>query len=316
MSVETEKTYSGSERRIDPENRRGLDFHSARALRRFENISNPEARRSATLGAQFRNTGAYEGEADATRTSLITLLNKIEGLRTPEQEQLLKLLSAQISTAVGVWTKQFPIEGAPCKNRLEQECRKWLSSLSDEVLQGFLELCPETTELVVVPPLAVPELLKLINAKKTFSWQTDSYIWWPGGWNGVKSDKWKFGLTNGAKNISCDPKIHWENPDAPEDESISRTNEQIVDEYERLFNEKGLNIMPQHGYVPSCAKVLVQRRVLDRQSSTAFKRPGGAVSLPFGGWGSGGKVGLGGVDPVNSSDFLRCRPWVEGDMSA
>lgn len=303
MSVET-SSVACHERRLDPVNHMGLDWHAGRALGRFQHITDLGARREAITNADFRNRGVHAGEVNAIRTKILKDLDLIEGRRTPEQKQLLKMLEAQVETAAGVWTERYLLPNALKKDRLIEEGRKWLGSLPPKTLNGLIELCPETAQFEVVPNVSVPLQIKLIGGK----------IWWPEGWDKVKSEKWKFGITNGAEDIPFDPAIFYEDPDAPEDQRVARTNEEMVAEYERQFNEIGLTSMPQHGYVPSAANALAHGRVLDRKFYTAFKRPSDADFLPRGFW-YGDQVFLDRDCPGYSYGFLRCRPWVEGEMS-
>lgn len=299
---------------IDPENKMGFDFHAARALGRrsrdnpaileFESITDPEARREAVMRAKFRDRGVHTGEAEQTRAAILRILDRLEGRRTPEQERLLQLLESQIEAAALVWTEKYPLRNAPAKNRLIGEGRKWLANLPPETLNGFLKLCPETAQFVVVPDRPVPELMKLIDGK----------IWWPAGWDNVAAGKWKCGITDSREDMPFDPSIYWENPDAPKDKRKPRANEEMVVEYERRFVATGLTIMPQHGYVPAAADALSRRKLLDRNYYTAFKRPPAADALPHGDW-FRGRVRLVGDCPDVSLKGLRCRPWAEGEMS-
>lgn len=298
--------------RLDPENRMGLNFHAARALSRKGKDGNPEfegvdsaARRAAIERAGFRNEGAHLGEAEKMRAAMLELLDRLEGRRTPEQARLLELLEDQADFAASVWTEKRPILNAPSKDQLIAGAKKWLSFLPGETLDGLLSICPETSRLVVVPDLPVPELMQLIGG---------GYIGWPEGWNHVKAPTWRCAVTDGREDMPFDPAIFYENSNAPEQERRKRTNEAMVAEYERIYVAKGLTLMPQHGYVPAAAEALARGQVIDRQFYTAFKRPPGAAFLPCGDW-SGARVVLDGDGPENSGRFLRGRPWVEGEMS-
>ncbi|GEM_PF-1893050 len=299
--------------RIDEQNRMGLEkFHAPRALRQFEHLA-PEQRREAIKGASFRNEGAHLGEQEVTRATLLRMLDRIEGIRTPEQQRLLDGLMDQREQAGSVWTDKFFVKGTPKQAEIITRAGKWLDSLSADVLQGLLEVCPDSAQLVVVPGgITAPELLQAIDRKKTVPGQKNGKIWSPELWNGVKAEGWKFGITSTKEDLEFDPTIYWFNPDAPENERQLRTNEQMVAEYERRFLEKNLGIMPQYGYVPSAANRLAEGKVMDKQFWTAFNRPQGAAFLPNAGWGDF-HVNLGIVGP-GTRDVLRCRPWVEGEM--
>lgn len=288
--------------RIDPENRMGLEWHAARVLGRkkedgtpeFEGL-NPEARREAIQNATFR-------EGDEVRNTLLRVLDRIEGVRTPEQQQLLDSLMGQRQQVASVWTEKFPIEGAPTQVELMAGAERFLQGLPTEVLQGFLELCPDSTQLVFRPgQIADPELLKAMK---------NGEIWTPELWNDVKTYSWKVGLTDGREDLEFDPSIYYLNPEAPE----RRTNEQMVAEYKNRFSERGLTIMPQHGYLPTMATKLANRQVIDARYWTAFEKPVNASLLPFARWCLYGVYLSNGL-PSGSRDFLRCRPWVEGDIA-
>lgn len=304
-------TQEHQERRIDPENRMSIkDFHAPRALGRneFEGLTG-EKRREA-----IKNPKTRFREGDEMRTILLGMLDRIEGVRNPEQQQLLDNLMGQRDEAASVWTEKFHLKGAPSKDKLIVDAEKWLQSLSSDVLQGFIELCPNSTQLVVVPgKIATPKLLQSIDKNKTIEDQIGSKIWWPEGWDKVKADNWKFGITDAREDLPFDPSIYYFNPNDPEGERKERTNEQMVAEYKRRFSEKKLGIMPQHGYVPTAGNRLASGNVLDRKFWTAFERPTGAAFLPSARW-YDDLVDLSSGNPDDSRDNLRCRPWFEGEM--
>lgn len=308
------------EHRIDSENRMDLDWHAARALRRivkgsdgmleFEGFSGEE-RRDAIM-----NPATSFREGDAMREALLKAFDRIESVRTPEQQKLLDFLLSQCEQAALVWAEKFPLKfkGVPSKAELMAGAEKWLQSLSADVLQGFVELCPDSAQFVIVPGgIAAPKLLKAIDGNKTTPGQTDSKIWAPELWNKVKADRWGFGITDAREDLPFDPSIYYFNPDAPKGERKARTNEQMVAEYEQRFAEKKVGIMPQHGYVPTAANRLAGGNVLDRKFWTVFKRPRGAELLPSAVW-DDDHVGLYVVNPDSSYVNLRCRPWAEGEM--
>ena len=295
--------------RLDPDNRMGLEFHAPRALGRkkedgtpeFEGLE-PQARLEAVDKASFRQV-----DADATRNRLKGMLNRIDGVRTPEQQAFLDRLMGQREAAACVWKEKYPIKGAPDKARIVDDAERFLHGLSPEILQGFLDICPES-DLVVVPgDVSVEKLVEIMKKAKIY----DGSLW-----NNVKSDGWKFAVsgTGSGGDMPFDPSIFYVNPAAPEEQRQKRTNEEMVEEYERRFGKKGLSLMPQDGYLPSAAGQMAQGKVLDRQFWTAFKRPEGAVFLPDAFWG-GGEVKLNNVSPDSSNGNLRCRPWFEGEMS-
>lgn len=251
-----------------------------------------------------------------TKSAVSRLFDRLEGKLNPEQQKLLDGLMGQREQAASVWNEKFPLKptGAPSKDELMVGAEKWLQSLPADVLQGFVELCPASAQLVVLPGgIAAPELLKAIDENKTTPRQIDSKIWSPELWNGVKADGWKFGITDSREDLPFDPSIYYFNPDAPERERKARTNEQMVAEYERRFAEKKVGIMPQYGYVPTVANRLAGGNVFDRKFWTAFKRPQGAASLPNAYW-RDDCVYLIFDNPGSSRDRLRCRPWAEGKM--
>lgn len=294
------------ERRIDPENRMGFNWHKARALRRFENIPANE-RRTAISDSQtkFRE--------DTMRALLLVDLDRIESAHTPEQQKLLDFLLSQCEHAASVWTEHYVLKKAPSKDKLIAAAKKWLQNLSADVLQGFVELCPETAELTINPPVPVEVLMGLIDAHKTIPGQTDGKIWSPDLWKGVKPNTWTVSITDGAEDLPFDESIFYLNPEDSEDKRQERTSEQMVAEYERRFNEKGLLIMPQHGYVPSAAVRIAKGQVLDRKFWTAFKKPASAGLLPGADW-RADHVRLDVAAPGGSAGVLRCRPWAEGEI--
>lgn len=279
--------------RIDPQNRMGIDFHAGRAFQtRFE-VLPPDQRRAAIELAPFRNKKAHEGEREKFQRALLAILNRLEGRRTPEQEQLLTLLSGQIDEALGV------CQNKPGIDITKAAMQAWLDGLAEQTLNGILEY--NEPRVVVVPPVLTTQLLEMIGGKN----------YWPEGWNDVQASAWKFGVTDGIEDLDFNPTIFYINPDAPEDERIQRTNEQMVLEHKRRLQSKGQDIMPQYAYVPAAATVIAQGKVLDRKYYTAFERPRGASLVPNAFF-SNDRVGLGGRDPGDSGGNLRCRPWVEG----
>ncbi len=288
--------------RIDPNNRMGVDFHAARAFQtRFETLP-PDQRRAAMESATFRNKEPHKGESALFKRAVLAILDQLEGRLTPEQTELLLALGSQIEPALAVWQGKEGLDtkGAPSKDGIQH----WIDALSPQALDGILEY--REPRLVVVPPELTIELLKRIGG----------HDYYPKGWDKVQAPGWKFGITDGVEDMEFDPSIFYVNPDASEDERTPRTNEQMVLEYARRFQAiKGQDLMPQNAYVPAAATVMAGGKVLDRANYTAFKKPKGASYLPGAGWG-GDRVGLGGYDPEGSNQYLRCRPWVEGEMSA
>lgn len=290
--------------RIDPENRLGIDFHAGRALSRkgkdgkpvFENLD-PVARRAAIEGATFRNKGVYLEEAGKMRAAMLRMLNRLEGRRTPEQEAILKALGGQIDLALKVWKGKPGIDMKEAPTDVAMQT--WIDGLSEQTLDGMLEY--KEPRLVVVPPALTTSLLEMIGGRN----------YWSEGWNDVQAPGWKFGVTDGVEDLDFDPTIFFVNPDAPEDERTSRTNEQMVLEHQRRLQAKGQDLMPQYAYVPAATTVMAEGKVLDRKNYTAFKRQPGMSRVPRAGFG-GVRVGLDGDGPQSSRERLRCRPWVEG----
>lgn len=228
---------------------------------------------------------------------MLRMLDRLEGRRTPEQEELLKLLGGQIEPALKVWQGKpgIDMKDAPAKEGIQG----WIDGLTEQMLNGILEY--KELRLVVVPPILTTQLLEMIGGR----------TYWPEGWNGVKAPGWKFGVTDGVEDLDFDPTIFYVNPDAPETERTKRTNEQMVQEHQRRLQAKGQDLMPQYVYVPAATTVMTEGKVLDRKNYTAFNRQPGMSRVPDAGFG-GGRVGLVGRGHGNSFKGLRCRPWVEG----
>lgn len=291
--------------RIDPNNRLGIDRHAARALMRkgkdgnpeFENLD-PAARRAAIEKTTFRNTGAHLGEAENMRATMLRILDRLEGRRTPEQERLLKLLRGQAEGARKVWEGKPGIDMAQAPAAAAMQT--WIDGLNEQTLDGMLEY--KEPRLVVVPPALTTQLLEMIGG----------HNYYPEGWKDVQAPEWKFGVTDGVEDLDFDPTVFYVNPDAPEDQRTKRINEQMVLEYQRRFQAKGQDLMPQYVYVPAATTVMAEEgKVLDRTNYTAFTRQPGMSRVPDASFG-GGHVGLNGYGPRVSGEFLRCRPWVEG----
>ncbi|MBI5152609.1 hypothetical protein HZA39_03675 [Candidatus Peregrinibacteria bacterium] len=112
-----------SERRIDPENLMGIDWHAPRALLRpeFQGLESAEARRAAISKPEttFR-------EGDVMRRAIFRALDRIEGVRTPEQQKLLDSLMSQREQAADTWTKQYDLtrllKQVPSKEELMAGC--------------------------------------------------------------------------------------------------------------------------------------------------------------------------------------------------
>jgi len=304
--------------RIDPENLMSLkDFHAPRALGRkgkdgkpeFEGLD-PEARRAKIADPE---TPFREGEP--MRKALLNMLNRLEGNLSPEQQKLLDGLLGQCEQAASVWTEKYPVKNAPSQAAIIASAEKWLISLPAEVLQGLVELCPDSSQLVVLPGgVTTLEQMQAIDKTKTVRGQTDGEIWNHELWAKVQADGWGFGITDVREDIPYDPSVFWFNPEEPDEgKRKKRTNEEMVAEYERRFAEKNLGLMPQHGCVPTEANRLAQGKVLDREFYTAFKRPQGAEFMPRVAWNN--CVNLGNGHPDHSTIYVRCRPWLEGNMA-
>ncbi|MEK7544834.1 MAG: hypothetical protein AAB551_01765 [Patescibacteria group bacterium] len=266
----------------------------------------------ALLAAESFN---FERPADAelalitdegVRRGMTRIFDRLDGTRTPEQSEFLTAIESQFAAKLAVWTERFLINA---KNLPTVEgLTNWLASLSGETLDGLREFGAQ--KLVLVPPEKAVALLRAIDANKTIPDQTDSKNWWPEFWDTVGSEKWKFGITKAVKENPLDESILY--ADFPTNEN-RRINEQMVTEYKKRFAEKGVGIMPPHGYVPAMAGQIAEGEVLDRNTWNAFERPAGAQDLPNAGW-DGDRVVLGRSDPGNSYGSLRCLPWVEGEM--
>ncbi len=298
------------ENRIDKENRMPLDFHAARALGRniagqkgvkeFEGLA-PEERRKAIANATFR-------EGDVMRNALLQMLDRIEGMPTPEQQKLLNRLMDQCQKVAEVWTKRFPLEGAPTGEKIIDGAERFLKGLPIEVLQGFVDLCPKSAQLVVLPgKVTAPQQLKAIDANKPLFCHGESEIFTPKFWNNVRVRDWKFGITDGREDLPFDESISW----LSEGERQTRTNEQMVAEYKKRFAQKGLTIMPPYGYVPAAATRLANGQVLDRRFYTAFEGQQGSRSLLYAAW-VNDHINLDDTDPGSYCPAIRCRPWFEG----
>lgn len=232
---------------------------------------------------------------------MLKMLNRLEGRRTPEQEELLKLLGGQIEPALKVWKGKpgIDVKEAPT----EVAMQTWIDGLSEQTLDGMLEY--KEPRLVVVPPVLTTQLLEMIGGKN----------YYPEGWNDVQAPGWKFGITDGVEDLDFDPTIFYTNPDALESERTPRTNEQMVLEHKRRLQAKGQDLMPQYAYVPTATTVMAEGKVLDRKHYTAFERRAGMSGVPNAFF-SNDHVRLDGDDPQVSREYLRCRPWVEGEMPA
>lgn len=302
--------------RVDPDNNMSLEWHAARALGRkgkdgkpeFENLDSAARR----VGISSPETKFREG--DAMRTVLLSMLDRIEGSRSPEQRKLLNGLMEQRQEAVSVWTEKFPLQVPLSEAEMMARAEKWLKSLPGNVLQGLLEVCPDSAQLVIVPGgITAPELLKAIDKNKTMPLQTDGKVKDHALWDKVQADSWKIAVTDGIGNRPFDPGIYYLNPDAPDKERKERTNGQMVIESERKFNEKGLVLMPQYGYVPAAANRLAGGKVIDQNSMTAFKKHEIGAYLPSALWPCK-SINLSSADPDCSYGILNCRPWIEGEM--
>lgn len=242
------------------------------------------------------------------RAATKRLFDRLDGTRTPEQLEFLAAIEAQFAAKLAVWTERFPINA---KNLPTVEgLTNWLATLSGETLDGLRELGAQ--KLVLVPPEKAVPLLRAIDANKTIPDQTDSKNWYPEFWDTVGSEKWKFAVTKAVKENPFDASLFYKDYPA---NTVKRTNEEMVAENKKRFAEKGVGIMPPHGYVPTAAGQLAEGKVLDRTTWTAFERPVGARDLPGANWG-GVRVGLGGDVPGVSGVNLRCLPWVEGEMAS
>ncbi len=281
--MSTSAPHEGPENRIDPKNQLfAPDQQAARAFARFEKLE-PATRREAIKTADFR-------EGESMRAKLTQYLDQIDGIKTPEQVELLNKLIAQYDSSVATW-KRFGIEtegdlltkGIPAK----QEVTAWLNSLSAKTLKN-LAVYGEP-RLKFIPPAKTRELFEAINKNKNISGQKESQIYWAEGWKDVGSKKWQFGLTVDTEDMPFDPKIYYVN--GVDGKDGAQTNEQMVHLYEQKFQEGGMDMMPQEAYVPSAMDAMARGKVLDKKYWTAFKRPKGTVCLPFAYW-RDGRVGL------------------------
>ncbi len=232
---------------------------------------------------------------DVVRSKTAELFDKLEGVKTPEQIELINTITAQYESSVETWTKlKIPTEGIQTK----QEVTAWLNNLPAKTLENLAAY--GEVRLKFIPPVKALELLKTIKG----------YSHWDAGWENVGTKEWEFGLTTDKEDMPFDPKIFYIN--GVNDKDGTRKNEAIVGLYEQKYQNEGLDLMPQEAAVPSAADAIAQGKVLDRKFYTAFKRREGTGVLPDAGF-DGVRVCLGGDFPDDSGGGLRARPWVRGE---
>ncbi len=294
------QSYQGPERRIDPDNRLSLDFHAPRALARFEDITPPEARRDAIATAKFR-------EGDVMRDRLLRFVNRLDGRLSPEQQEFLDTTSEQYDTGFSAWKSTFQISDKDLMTLASKDAvMQWAATVQPETLQGLRQY--GEPRLKLLPDMPVSKLMQIMDQHPTVAGQTNGYIGWD-QWKKIAAPAGSFGLTADIEDMPFDATIFYQ--DAAQ--KVKRTNEQMVAEYKRRFEQTpGATIMPQHAYVGSAMDAMARGQKYDKQFWTAFERPQGAGDLPYAGW-SSGRVDLNRVNPDVSYDNLRGRVWVPGE---
>ena len=232
---------------------------------------------------------------EGVRSKTAELFDRLEGVKTPEQVEAINKIANQYESSVATWTNlNIPTEGIQTK----QEVTAWLNSLPAKTLEnlaGYGEV-----RLKFIPPVKALELLKAIKG----------YSHWDAGWENVGAKEWEFGLTTDKEDMPLDESIYYIDP--KNKKAGTRRNEDMVDLYEKKYQEQGMDLMPQEAAVPSAADALAQGKVLDRKFYTVFKRSEGTDRMPRAGW-NYDRIRLSGGDPDDSNVNLRCRPWVRGE---
>ncbi len=231
---------------------------------------------------------------EGVRSKTAELFDRLEGVKTPEQVEAINKIANQYESSVTTWTKlNIPTEGIQKK----QEVIAWLNSLSAKTLENLAAY--GEVRLKFIPPVKALELLKDIKG----------FSHWEEGWENVGAKGWEFGLTTDAEDLPLDESIYYLDP--ANKKAGTPRNEDMVNLYEKKYQEQGMDLMPQEAYVPSAADAMAQGKVLDRKFYTAFKRPQGVRCLPLAVLG-GDRVYLYWSDPDDSNSRLRTRPWVRG----
>lgn len=225
------------------------------------------------------------------------------------QEQLLDLTSQQYDDGLAHWRGTFELGNKHLTSLATKDTViDWVKTLPAQTIAALNQY--GGPRLKLLPDMPVENLMRVIDQHKTIPDQIDGKIWWD-QWSKVQAPAGSFGLTTDIEDMLPDESIFWTDV-TQKDNQHRRTNEQMIAEYKRRFQQipGGTNI-PQYAYLPSAMDAMARGQVYDRQYWTGFDRPQGADYLPYAGWYCD-HVFLDRADPDYSRDGLRSRLWVEG----
>lgn len=266
----------------------------------------------------FRRPEAEEGNLatsiiipdDAVRSRAVALLNKLEGRVSPEQEKLMDQTSEQYDVGFAAWKSTFQLPHDALKTLASKDTvMQWAATVQTETIQGLQQYGGEP-RLKLLPDMPVSALIQIIDQHRMFPAQHKGCIGWD-QWKKVAAPAGSFGLTTDIKDMPFDSTIFYQ--DAAE--TVKRTNEEMVAEYKRRFQQtQGATIMPQYAYVSSAMDAMARGQKYDERFWTVFERPQGDGVLPDARWLSD-HVNLSGVRSDGSYSGFRARVWVPGEKA-
>lgn len=230
---------------------------------------------------------------DAVRSEALKLFDRLEGVKTPEQIELINRIADQYDSSVATWTTlDISTEGIPTKT----EVTAWLNSLPAKTLENLAAY--GEVRLKFIPPVKAWRLVRKING---YSWPD---------WDSVQTGEWEFGLTTDMQDmLHHDPEIY----SGDKLDGTTPMHEFLIHLYEEKYKKEGLDLMPPEAYAPSAIDALAQGKVLDLTFYTVFKPKKAGRSLLCAKF-ENGIVELKSNAQEYPFSMLRTRPWLKGKV--
>lgn len=300
--------------RFDQENRLGLEFHAPRtALRLFNGVADPEARRTAVVGAIFREQGAHAGEAVAMRTKLLQMLDRVEGKLTPEQLRLMELVKAQFAGETEVYRKfglydpKHPNEGDVAAPSVEAASQALLTQLTPTQVAEILKQAKQPQfQMEAVTSFA--RYVAALDAHKKMPGQIDTYVnsnrrvAWAAQDAAAGIGKniigWNVGIIDVAQELEA------------ADPELSGDLGQKRNQAEAKLSSSGLRLPNHRRYALAQMRALQQGKPLDVVNWSVLNDDTGDDAVVPGGLWDADQVGFRGDFPDGQRGSVRFRPEV------
>lgn len=298
--------------RIDSENSLGLNFHAPRALRRFEGITDTEARRVAVGESKFRNLGTHKRESGEMRLRLLQMIDRIEGKLIPDQLKLYELVSTQFAGELalykenGLYDADHPNERDVPAPDAATAFQVLFAKLSSEQIAEILKRAKQP-QFQLEAVTSFKRYIAALNAHPKMPRQIDAYVnpKLRAAWAaqdaafgiGDNIVGWNVGIIEAAQELEADPEL-------------SGNLGQQLTQAEAKLSAAGLRLPHPRRYALAQMRALKQGKPLDVVNWSALNSDKGDRSvIPRGRW-FVNQVVFFEVLPDNQHESVRFRPEV------